>query len=123
MTSIRVRRIPVSHQNSAPSLAPRHRAVAPAFLVGVGLAMCLSCRSSILDGSASSDMQLSLSPAAETLTVGDSSRLSVLVSPPYSYLSRSASWHTSDPSVATVSANGEVWARGKGSATVIVTDG
>lgn len=114
----------MSHDNLFPSKsAPRRRSAVVLPLIAVAVATSVSCRSSVIDNSLSGEIPLSISPPAETLTVGDSGRLSLLGSHSYSYFSNTASWATSDASIATVSKIGEVWARGKGSATITVTDG
>src|SRR5690349_10268969 len=84
--------------------------------------VCVSCQPGV-STSAQEDAPLSLSPAAETLTVGDSIRLLVLRAGALVEATHLASWESSDATVASVESGGWVHARRKGVATITVANG
>lgn len=101
----------------APAPTVHARVVLAAALIG-----SLSCRVQPT-ASARADIPLELSPTTLALTVGDSARLFVQSTSAAAYVSNSATWRSNDAAVASISANGWLYARGKGTATITVTDG
>ena len=105
------------------SLIPtRNFSLPVAALVCVAFVACLSCRSSLAT-SASADIPLELSPTTVSMAVGDSVHLFLQSTGSAAYFPISASWSSSDASVASVSPDGWIFGRNKGSATITVTDG
>lgn len=108
------------HPRAAELFYPSRRLLG--FVLGAALLASPSCGRPAAT-SASDDFPLEISPAEVSLTVGDSARLFVHNANAAAYVPNSVSWSSSSASVARVSPDGWLYARGKGVATISVTNG